>query len=79
MKYIERSEIVDLMKDCQGGKSQTDFAAEVGITKQMLNNIYKGIRNPGESVLQYLKSKFGWTDAEHLMVYRVVEKKRGKK
>lgn len=79
MKYIEQNGIIELMKQVQGGKSQVEFAQAVGISKQMLNNIYSGIRRPGDAVLQYLKEELGWSEAEHIMVYRVVDKKRGKK
>ena len=47
-------ELLALMKRLQGERSSTEFAAELGISKQYLSDIYNGRREPGESVLNAL-------------------------
>ena len=45
-------------KDRQGGQTQVQFANEIGISMQLLSQIYKGDRSPGnELVLKYLAPK----------------------
>jgi hypothetical protein len=47
-------QLLALMKRLQGERSSTEFAAELGISKQYLSDIYNGRREPGESVLSAL-------------------------
>jgi transcriptional regulator with XRE-family HTH domain len=47
-------ELLALMKRLQGERSSTEFAADLGISKQYLSDIYNGRREPGESVLNAL-------------------------
>lgn len=48
-------ELVEMLKLRQGGLSQMAFAAEIGLSMQMLSNIYAGDRSVGnEKVLAYL-------------------------
>jgi len=50
-------QVIALMKQRQGNKTQTDFAAELGISKQFLCDIYQGHRTPGEKALSRLGLK----------------------
>jgi len=47
-------QLLTLMKRLQGERSSTQFATELGISKQYLSDIYNGRREPGESVLNAL-------------------------
>jgi transcriptional regulator with XRE-family HTH domain len=52
------TELIDLLKSRQGGLSQIAFAKEIGISFQMLSDIYLGKRNVGnDQVLAYLAPK----------------------
>jgi transcriptional regulator with XRE-family HTH domain len=49
------SELRDMLKDRQGGMTQVQFANEIGISMQLLSQIFKGDRSVGnELVLKYL-------------------------
>jgi transcriptional regulator with XRE-family HTH domain len=51
-------ELREMLKDRQGGQTQVQFANEIGISMQLLSQIYKGDRSPGnELVLKYLAPK----------------------
>jgi transcriptional regulator with XRE-family HTH domain len=56
MAYLVKNvkELLGLMKRLQGERSSTEFASELGISKQYLTDIYKGRREPGDSVLRAL-------------------------
>ncbi len=43
-------ELLDLMKKIQGEKTNTQFAAEIGISKQYLTDIYNGRKVPSDTV-----------------------------
>lgn len=51
-------EMVDLLKARQAGMTQRQFAAEIGISMQLLSEIYSGNRSVGNAkVLEYLAGK----------------------
>ena len=53
--FYTSSELRQLLRDRQGGLSQKQFAAELGLSEQMLSNIYKAERSVGNDlVLAYL-------------------------
>ena len=64
------TELVDLLKQRQGGSSQIMYAKEIGISFQLLSDIYLGKRSVGNQlVLQYLApegKKFVRQDVWHL-------------
>lgn len=68
--YTEE-ELVMLLKDRQAGMTQTELAAEIGISFQMLSDIFRGTRSVGnELVLKYLAprdKKFVHEDVWHLV------------
>jgi len=43
-------ELLDLMKKIQGEKTSTEFAADLGISKQYLSDMYNGRKIPSEAV-----------------------------
>ena len=48
-------EVVELLRVlATQSDSQSDLAAEIGISPQYLNDILRGRRDPGETVLRYL-------------------------
>ncbi|MBV8207221.1 MAG: helix-turn-helix transcriptional regulator [Acidobacteria bacterium] len=57
MAYLVKdvAQLLALMRRLQGKRSSTEFALDLGISKQYLTDIYKGRRDPGESVLQALE------------------------
>jgi DNA-binding XRE family transcriptional regulator len=49
------SELRDMLKDRQGGMTQVQFATEIGVSMQLLSQIFKGDRSVGnELVLKFL-------------------------
>jgi hypothetical protein len=49
-KALTVQEPLDLMKKIQGEKTNTQFAAEIGISKQYLTDIYNGRKVPSDTV-----------------------------
>jgi Helix-turn-helix len=49
-KALTVNELLDLMKRIQGEKTNTEFAAEIGISKQYLTDIYNGRKVPSDTV-----------------------------
>lgn len=49
-KALTVQELLDLMKKIQGEKTNTQFAAEIGISKQYLTDIYNGRKIPSDTV-----------------------------
>jgi hypothetical protein len=49
-KALTVEELLGLMKKIQGEKTNTQFAAEIGISKQYLSDIYKGRKVPSDTV-----------------------------
>ncbi len=56
-KALTVQELLDLMKRIQGEKTNTEFAAEIGISKQYLTDIYNGRKVPSDTV----SSALGYT------------------
>lgn len=53
-KQMSRDDVVKLMRKVQGDRTQRDFAVELGISQQYLCDIYKGAKDPGDTVLTAL-------------------------
>lgn len=49
-KALTVEELLGLMKKIQGEKTNTEFAAEIGISKQYLTDIYNGRKVPSDTV-----------------------------
>lgn len=49
-KALTVQELLELMKKIQGEKTNTQFAAEIGISKQYLTDIYNGRKVPSDTV-----------------------------
>ena len=49
-KALTVEELLALMKKIQGEKTNTEFAADLGISKQYLGDIYKGRKIPSDTV-----------------------------
>jgi DNA-binding XRE family transcriptional regulator len=49
-KALTVEELLGLMKKIQGEKTNTQFAAEIGISKQYLTDIYNGRKAPSDTV-----------------------------
>jgi Helix-turn-helix len=49
-KALTVEELLGLMKKIQGEKTNTEFAAELGISKQYLSDLYNGRKVPSETV-----------------------------
>ncbi|HLV88979.1 MAG TPA: helix-turn-helix transcriptional regulator [Candidatus Sulfotelmatobacter sp.] len=47
-------ELLAIMKRVQGGKSLTEFAAELDLSKQYLSNVYNRHKEPSERLLEKL-------------------------
>ena len=56
-------DVLAMMRQRQGVRDQNTFAKEIGISFQLLSDIYRGTRNPGQQVLKYL-------DLEKVVAYR---------
>jgi transcriptional regulator with XRE-family HTH domain len=56
-------DVLAMLKQRQGVRDQNTFAQEIGISFQLLSDIYRGTRNPGQQVLRYL-------DLEKMVAYR---------
>lgn len=48
---MELDLVIGLLKKAQGGKNQKEFAEELGVSSQYLNDVYMKRREPGESIL----------------------------
>lgn len=53
-KALTVEELLGLMKKIQGEKTNTQFAAEIGISKQYLSDIYNGRKVPSDTVSEAL-------------------------
>jgi hypothetical protein len=56
-KALTVEELLSLMKKIQGEKTNTEFAAEIGISKQYLTDIYNRRKVPSDTV----SSALGYT------------------
>jgi transcriptional regulator with XRE-family HTH domain len=55
MKTFTESEVVELLKNGQGKKSQSEYAVKIGVSAQYLSDVYRGLRLPGPAILRHLK------------------------
>jgi hypothetical protein len=55
-KALTVEELLALMKKIQGEKTNTEFAADLGISKQYLSDLYSGRKIPSDTV----SSAFGF-------------------
>lgn len=51
-KTLTAAEVIDILKQKQGTRSDSQFAVELGISKAYLCDLYKGRRTPGEKILE---------------------------
>jgi hypothetical protein len=49
-KALTVDELLTLMKKIQGEKTNTEFAADLGISKQYLSDLYRGRKIPSDTV-----------------------------
>jgi hypothetical protein len=49
-KALTVDELLALMKKIQGEKTNTEFAADLGISKQYLSDLYRGRKIPSDTV-----------------------------
>lgn len=54
---MTRAQLQDFILARKGSCTQKEFAAQLGITPQFLNDILQGKRNPGERTLKALRVK----------------------
>lgn len=50
-KPITRETVIEMMKERQGGRTITALAAEFGVSKAYISDVYNGRRDPGPSIL----------------------------
>lgn len=62
-KLYSQDEVITLMRQRQSVKQQNDFAKEMGVSAQLLCDIYKGNRNISPAILDFL-------GLEKIVVYR---------
>ena len=65
-KALTVEELLNLMKKLQGEKTNTEFAAEIGISKQYLTDIYNHRKVPSETV----SSALGYTPQVETRYFR---------
>jgi hypothetical protein len=49
-KALSVAELLALMKQIQGEKTNTEFAADLGISKQYLTDVYNGRKTPSSTI-----------------------------
>jgi hypothetical protein len=49
-KALTVEQLLELMKKIQGDKTNTQFAADLGISKQYLSDMYRGRKIPSDNV-----------------------------
>lgn len=54
VKLLRREQVIALLKQKQGDLTGTEFAKRLGISGSFLTEIYKGRRDPGETILSQL-------------------------
>jgi transcriptional regulator with XRE-family HTH domain len=50
-REFRRHELIELLRKMQGGRPARFLAEELGVTQQYLSDIFRGRRDPGESIL----------------------------
>jgi predicted transcriptional regulator len=53
-RMLTREQVIKELRRKQGERTNRDFAAELGIHESHIGQIYKGTRDPGESILSQL-------------------------
>jgi Trp operon repressor len=53
-KILTREQVIRELRRIQGTRTNREFAAELGIHESHIGQIYKGSRDPGESILSQL-------------------------
>lgn len=51
---MTRDDIILLLRKRQGTRTQTELAADIGVSKQYLSDVVLGHRDPGPAILEYL-------------------------
>lgn len=59
-----KSDVAALLREIQGDRTQTEFAAEIGVSFQYLNDVLHQRRGPGPAILNYLGMKVAFVKAE---------------
>lgn len=60
MKGYTTGDVLNMLKARQAGRTQREFAAEIGITQQYLCDVLQGNRKPGRKMLDYLGLEAGF-------------------
>ena len=53
--YFTADDVVKILRVRQGTKTQEEFAAQIGISFQLLSNVILMSRAPGKKILSFLK------------------------
>lgn len=53
-KTLNRDQVIALLKARQKGRSASDLAKEIGVSKAYLSDLFTNRRNPGPKILDYL-------------------------
>ena len=53
-KRLTADDVIKIMRQRQGKRSDSEFASALGISKAYLCDLYKGRRTPGETILSQL-------------------------
>jgi hypothetical protein len=54
VKLLKRDQVIALLRQRQGDLTGADFSKRLGIHPSLLSEVYKGTREPGEAILEYL-------------------------
>ena len=54
MRCYTKMQLIEMLKKRMTGKTQRQFAAELDITQAYLSELLRGIRTPGDKVLNQL-------------------------
>lgn len=54
VKFLNREQAVEALRKAQAGRSNTEFAREIGVAVSLLTEIYKGRRDPAGAVLAHI-------------------------
>lgn len=52
--YLTRKQVVQKLTESRGGKANVELAEDIGISPQLLSDIFAYRRKPGTKVLEYL-------------------------
>jgi hypothetical protein len=54
---MQNEDVITLLKKKMGDRTQLDFARELDISPQFLNDLLRGRRDPSDKILDYLGLK----------------------